>query len=100
MVAISSSQIRADMSDGARQSPRGDSEPPATTFGPFGSAERLNWLNEKNRCANTSQPVPDLRERRTRGRSSPGSPAASRPRSGVAARRASARNAIFDGRKP
>jgi hypothetical protein len=26
--SISASQIRADMSDGARQSPRGDSEPP------------------------------------------------------------------------
>jgi hypothetical protein len=44
---ISSSQMRADMSEGARQSPRGDSEPPAETFGPFGSAERLNWLKEK-----------------------------------------------------
>jgi hypothetical protein len=45
MVAISSSQIRADRSEGARQSPRGDSEPPADTFGPLGIAERLNWLN-------------------------------------------------------
>ncbi len=44
--SISSSQIRADMSDGARQSPRGDRAPPADTFGPFGSADRLNWLNE------------------------------------------------------
>ena len=42
---ISSSQIRAGRSDGARQSPRGESEPPWLTFGPFGSAERLNWLN-------------------------------------------------------
>lgn len=40
--SISSSQMRADMSDGARQSPRGDSAPPADTFGPFGSADRLN----------------------------------------------------------
>ena len=54
IVAISSSQIRADMSEGARQSPRGDSDPPADTFGPLGIAERLNWLNSKNRCANTS----------------------------------------------
>ena len=44
--SISSSQVRADMSDGARQSPRGDSDPPCDTFGPFGIAERLNWLNE------------------------------------------------------
>ena len=27
---------------GARQSPLGDNEPPAETFGPFGIAERLN----------------------------------------------------------
>jgi hypothetical protein len=40
----SSSQARADMSDGARQSPRGDSDPPAATLGPFGNADRLNWL--------------------------------------------------------
>ena len=43
-VRTSSTQIRADMSEGARQSPRGDSDPPAETFGPFGRAERLNWL--------------------------------------------------------
>ena len=44
--SISSSQTLADMSDGARQSPRGDSAPPEDTLGPLGSAERLNWLNE------------------------------------------------------
>ena len=44
--SISSSQARADMSDGARQSPRGDSEPPCDTLGPLGIADRLNWLNE------------------------------------------------------
>ena len=44
--SISSSQVRADMSDGARQSPRGDSDPPCDTFGPLGNADRLNWLNE------------------------------------------------------
>lgn len=44
--SISSSQVRADMSDGARQSPRGDKAPPWDTLGPLGSAERLNWLNE------------------------------------------------------
>ena len=36
--AISSSQIFAFASDGIRQSPRGLSDPPRTTFGPFGSA--------------------------------------------------------------
>jgi protein-S-isoprenylcysteine O-methyltransferase Ste14 len=44
--SISSSQVRADMSDGARQSPRGDSDPPCDTLGPLGNADRLNWLNE------------------------------------------------------
>ena len=48
------SQALALPSDGARQSPRGDSEPPALTFGPFGIAERLNWLNAKKRRRNTS----------------------------------------------
>lgn len=38
----SANQTAADESDGARQSPRGDNAPPATTFGPFGSADRLN----------------------------------------------------------
>jgi hypothetical protein len=36
------SQASGEESLGARQSPRGDSEPPELTFGPFGSAERLN----------------------------------------------------------
>ena len=34
-------------SDGARQSPRGDSEPTGDTFGPFGIADRLNCANAK-----------------------------------------------------
>src|SRR5690242_8911605 len=38
----SASQAVALPSEGARQSPRGDSEPPAVTLGPFGIAERLN----------------------------------------------------------
>ncbi len=44
--SIASSQARADMSDGARQSPRGESAPPWDTLGPLGRADRLNWLNE------------------------------------------------------
>ena len=40
------------LSDGARQSPRGLSEPPVTTFGPFGRAERLNCEVWKNRTRN------------------------------------------------
>ena len=44
--SISSSQVFADMSDGARQSPRGDSDPPWDTLGPFGIADLLNWANE------------------------------------------------------
>jgi hypothetical protein len=43
--SISSCQVLADLSDGARQSPRGDSDPPWDTLGPFGNADRLNWLN-------------------------------------------------------
>ena len=45
----SSSHTFALPSDGARQSPRGDRLPPDSTFGPFGSAERLYWLISKNR---------------------------------------------------
>ena len=39
-------------SDGARQSPLGESEPPDEILGPFGIAERLNWLMVKNRKRN------------------------------------------------
>ena len=58
----SASQAVALPSEGARQSPRGDSEPPALTFGPFGIAERLNWLKAKKRRRNTSQPLADRRQ--------------------------------------
>src|SRR6185503_9990747 len=43
----------ASASLGARQSPRGDKDPPEPTFGPFGIAERLNWLVLKKRCRKT-----------------------------------------------
>ena len=45
----SSSHTVAGESLGARQSLRGDSEPPEPIFGPFGIAERLNWLVWKKR---------------------------------------------------
>ena len=45
----SSSHTLAFASEGARQSPRGDNEPPDEIFGPLGSAERLNWLSWKKR---------------------------------------------------
>jgi hypothetical protein len=45
----SSSQTLAVASEGARQSPRGDSEPPEEILGPLGNAERLNWLSSKKR---------------------------------------------------
>src|SRR5437899_6552735 len=48
------SQTVASESLGARQSPRGESEPPEPTFGPVGMAPRLNWLIWKNRNKNTS----------------------------------------------
>ena len=50
----SASQAVALPSLGARQSPRGDSEPPEPTFGAFGIAERLNWLVWKKRSRNTA----------------------------------------------
>jgi hypothetical protein len=40
----SSSHTVASESLGARQSPRGLSDPPEPTFGPFGRQLRLNWL--------------------------------------------------------
>jgi hypothetical protein len=39
---------------GARQSPRGDSEPPEPTLGALGMDERLNWLEAKKRSRNTA----------------------------------------------
>src|SRR5205085_610528 len=48
----SASQVSANESLGARQSPRGDNEPPEATFGPFGIADRLNWLIWKKRNKN------------------------------------------------
>ena len=45
----SSSQTVAVASEGARQSPRGDSDPPEEILGPLGRAERLNWLSWKKR---------------------------------------------------
>src|SRR5215217_76075 len=50
----SSSHTVASESLGARQSPRGESEPPEPTFGPLGIAERLNWLVLKKRHRKTS----------------------------------------------
>ena len=49
LASSSASQVSACESLGARQSPRGESEPPDATFGPFGMAERLNWLVWKKR---------------------------------------------------
>ena len=51
--ARSASQIVALPSEGARQSPRGESEPPEPTFGPLGRALRLNWLVWKKRVRKT-----------------------------------------------
>src|SRR5208282_5837748 len=93
-----SSQMRALPSEGARQSPRGEREPPAATFGPFGVAERLNWLKPKNRCRNTpSQWRISFSVYATRW--SAGKPGGHSPRVG-SPHAISARKAIFDGRKP
>ena len=56
----SSSQAVASPSLGARQSERGDSEPPEPTLGALGRAERLNWLVWKKRSQEHLEPVPDL----------------------------------------
>ena len=45
----------AEASEGIRQSPRGDSAPPDEIFGPFGTAERLNWLAKKRFRNSSSQ---------------------------------------------
>jgi len=50
----SASQTADPLSDGARQSLRGDSDPPKPTFGALGSAVRLNWLRRKKRSRKTS----------------------------------------------
>ena len=44
-----SNHAAASLSLGARQSPRGESDPPEPTLGPLGMQERLNWLVWKNR---------------------------------------------------
>ena len=51
---MSASHTAALPSDGARQSPRGLSDPPCDTLGPLGIADRLNWANPKNRLTNTT----------------------------------------------
>src|SRR5213594_4002711 len=51
--AKSASHGAAPLSEGARQSLRGERDPPEPTFGAFGSAERLNWLKRKNRSRKT-----------------------------------------------
>src|SRR5207245_8944804 len=55
--AGTSSRLRSHASalpsEGARQSPRGESEPPEPTFGAFGTALRLYWLIWKKRLRNT-----------------------------------------------
>ena len=69
----SASHAEAFPSDGARQSPRGESDPPALTFGPFGTAERLNCENPKKRFRNTSS------QRRISARSYSGRPPSGKP---------------------
>ena len=49
----SSSHTAPVLSLGARQSPRGESEPPEPTLGEFGMAVRLNWLMRKKRSRKT-----------------------------------------------
>jgi hypothetical protein len=44
-ISNASSHAAELLSAGARQSPRGDSDPPDPTLGAFGIHDRLNWLN-------------------------------------------------------
>src|SRR5690606_9767120 len=60
--SISASQAVDAASEGIRQSPRGESEPPASTFGAFGRAERLNWLLKKRLVNTVSQCLISSRE--------------------------------------
>src|SRR5690606_22890956 len=94
----SASQAFAFPSLGARQSPRGESDPMGDTFGPFGMAERLNWANPKNRFRKSLSHVV-IASRSYSGREPSGKPAGQAPRlaSDHACR---ARNATFDGRWP
>ncbi len=95
MFSTSSSQALALASEGIRQSPRGDMVPPALTFGPFGSADRLNWL-AKNRFTNTTS-QPRIAARSNSDRRSWGNPGGHSP--SLASRQAcQARNAILLGR--
>ena len=92
----SASQTSGLPSEGARQSPRGDSEPPDEIFGPLGNAERLNWLAKKRRRNSSSQRwisasrIGALRRRPARSR-------ARRPCS-TSCQAFQARKAILDGR--
>jgi hypothetical protein len=45
----------ARASDGARQSPRGDNDPPDEIVGPLGSADRLNWFAKERTRNSDSQ---------------------------------------------
>ena len=50
LASSSAIQTLALPSDGARQSPRGESDPPEDIFGPFGATDRLNCDVAKKRC--------------------------------------------------
>jgi len=87
----SSSHTVAGESLGARQSLRGDSEPPEPTFGPFGIADRLNWLPWKKRARNTSSQwriVASAYSRRSATGTVPGHTPASRSPHAACARKA------------
>ena len=72
--------------------------PPALTFGPLGSAERLNWL-AKNRLHEDLEPVPDRGQVVRRPARPPGSPAATPPAT-ASCQACQARKAIRLGREP
>ena len=85
-------------SDGARQSPRGDRLPPPDTFGPFGMAERLNWLKPKNRRRNSSS-QPRMVSRSYSLRRSSGNASGHWPAE-ASCHACQARKATFDGAYP
>jgi hypothetical protein len=55
IVSTSASHAATEASDGMRQSPRGESEPPEPTLGESGTQSRLNWFAKNRRRKTPSQ---------------------------------------------
>src|SRR5437868_14495305 len=93
----SASQASGLPSDGARQSPRGDSEPPDEILGPLGRAERLNWLAKKRRRNSANQRRISFN---VKARSLPAGMLTGQAPFLASCQAFHARKAVFDGRYP